>query len=45
MNPNIRNRLLIVAIMLFPIIVMALFWLFGNEPKDAAATLPVMPPR
>jgi hypothetical protein len=45
MKPVTRNRLLLLAILIFPIVVMALFWLFGNEPKDPAATLPVMPPR
>jgi flagellar basal body-associated protein FliL len=45
MKPVTRTRLLILAVMLFPVVVMALFWFFGNEPKNPAATLPVMPPR
>ena len=45
MNPVTRNRILILAIMLFPIIVMALFWFFGKDPEDPTATLPLMPPR
>jgi hypothetical protein len=45
MKPIIRNRLLLIAILLFPVVVMALFWFFGRDPEDPASTLPVMPPR
>jgi len=45
MKPVTRTRLLLLAIMIFPIVAMALFWLFGKDPEDPAATLPVMPPR
>jgi hypothetical protein len=45
MNPITRTRLLLLAILLFPVIVMALFWYFGKDPEDASSTLPVMPPR
>lgn len=45
MSPVTRNRILILAIFLFPIIVMVLFWLFGKSPDNPAATLPLMPPR
>jgi hypothetical protein len=45
MKPVTRTRLLLLAIMLFPIIVMAFFWFYGRDPEDPASTLPVMPPR
>ena len=45
MSPVTRTRLLLIAILLFPVIVMALFWFFGRDPESAASTLPVMPPR
>jgi ABC-type transport system involved in cytochrome c biogenesis permease component len=45
MTSSTRNRVLLLAILIFPVVVMVLFWLFGKEPSDAAATLPVMPPR
>jgi hypothetical protein len=40
-----RTRLLLLALFLFPLLVMALFWLFGKSPENPADTLPVMPPR
>ncbi len=40
-----RTRLLLITIFLFPIVVIVLFWFFGNEPKSFEETLPVMPPR
>jgi hypothetical protein len=40
-----RTRILLIALFLFPLLVMALFWLFGKSPEDAASTLPVMPPK
>ncbi len=45
MNPVTRNRTLIIAIFMFPVVVFVLFWLFGKSPADPTATLPVMPPR
>ena len=45
MKPITRSRLLILTIMLFPVVVIVLFWLFGKEPINPADTLPVMPPR
>ncbi|HZI32424.1 MAG TPA: hypothetical protein VFF11_08780 [Candidatus Binatia bacterium] len=45
MSPVTRTRILLLVIFLFPIVVMAFFWLFGNSPADPAKTLPVMPPR
>ena len=45
MKPITRTRLLLLTIFIFPIVVMALFWFFGKDPEDPAATLPVMPPR
>ncbi len=45
MKPVTRTRLLLLAILIFPVVVMALFWFFGKDPEDAASTLPVMPPR
>jgi hypothetical protein len=45
MSPITRTRLLLLAIVLFPVIVMALFWFFGRDPENPDATLPVMPPR
>jgi|GEM_PF-7031687 len=45
MNSVTRNRILIVAILMLPVVVFVLFWLFGKSPADPAATLPVMPPR
>ena len=45
MNPVIRTRILIVALFIFPVVVMVFFWFFGKSPADPAATLPVMPPR
>jgi O-antigen/teichoic acid export membrane protein len=45
MKPVTRTRLLLLAILIFPVVVMALFWFFGKDPESAAATLPVMPPR
>jgi hypothetical protein len=45
MNPVTRNRILILAIFLFPVVVFVLFWLFGKSPADPAAALPVTPPR
>lgn len=45
MKPITRIRLLLLTIFLLPIVVMALFYLFGKDPEDLAATLPVMPPR
>ncbi len=40
-----RNRILIIAIFIFPVVVFVLFWIFGKSPADPVATLPVMPPR
>jgi cytochrome bd-type quinol oxidase subunit 2 len=45
MSPVTRNRILIVAMFVFPIVVFILFWLYGKSPEDPATTLPVMPPR
>jgi hypothetical protein len=45
MKPTTRPRLLLLALFLFPLLVMALFWLFGKGPENPADTLPVMPPR
>ena len=45
MKPITRTRLLLLVIFLLPVVVMALFWFFGKDPEDPAATLPVMPPR
>jgi hypothetical protein len=45
MNPVTRTRILIIVLFAFPVIVFALFWLFGNSPADPAATLPMMPPK
>lgn len=45
MTPATRTRLLLLGILLFPVVVMVLFWLYGKSPEDPAATLPVMPPR
>jgi len=45
MKPITRTRILIVALFLFPLLVMAFFWLYGQSPEDPATTLPVMPPR
>ena len=45
MSPVARTRLLILTIMLFPVVVIVLFWVFGKEPANPADTLPVMPPR
>ena len=45
MNPVTRNRILILVIFMFPVVVFVLFWLFGKGPADPAATLPVVPPR
>jgi hypothetical protein len=45
MTPLARKRILLLAIFLFPIVVMALFFIFGKTPQDPASTLPVMPPR
>ena len=32
MNPTTRNRILIIAILIFPVVVFVLFWLFGKSP-------------
>lgn len=45
MSPVTRTRILLIVLFLFPLLVMAFFWLFGKSPDDPAATLPVMPPR
>jgi hypothetical protein len=45
MKPVTRTRILIVALFIFPIVVMVFFWFFGKSPADPATTLPVMPPR
>jgi hypothetical protein len=45
MTPVTRTRILLIALFLFPLLVMAFFWLYGKGPEDPAATLPVMPPR
>jgi flagellar basal body-associated protein FliL len=45
MKPVTRTRLLLLVIVLFPVVVMALFYLFGKSPQNPASTLPVMPPR
>jgi uncharacterized membrane protein YvbJ len=45
MSPLARKRILLLAIFLFPIVVIALFLIFGKSPQDPASTLPVMPPR
>jgi uncharacterized membrane protein YvbJ len=45
MNPTTRNRLLLLAILIFPLVVIALFLLFGKSPQNPAATLPLMPSR
>ena len=45
MKPITRTRILLIALFLFPLLVMAFFWLYGKSPEDPAATLPVMPPR
>lgn len=45
MKPTTRTRLLLITLFLFPVLVMALFWLFGKSPENPADTLPVMPPR
>jgi hypothetical protein len=45
MSSVTRTRILITVIFLLPLVVMALFWLFGNSPPDPAATLPMMPPK
>lgn len=44
-SPANRTRILIALIFLMPLVVMALFWLFGKSPEDPAATLPMMPLR
>ncbi len=44
MKPTTRNRLMLLTIFVFPVVVFVLFWLFGKGPPDAAATLPVTPP-
>ena len=44
MKPITRTRWLLLAILVFPVVVMALFWFFGRDPENPAATLPVMPP-
>jgi hypothetical protein len=36
---------MIVAVFVFPAVVLALFWIYGKSPVDPATTLPVMPPR
>ena len=45
MKPITHSRLLILTIMLFPVVVIVLFWLFGKQPENPADTLPLMPPR
>ena len=45
MNPVTRTRVLLVALFLFPLLVKALYWMFGKSPENPADTLPVMPPR
>lgn len=45
MSSTNRTRFLLTALFLFPLLVMAFFWLFGKSPEDPAAVLPVMPPR
>jgi hypothetical protein len=45
MSPLTRTRILLLIIFLMPIIVMALFWFFGNSPADPSSTLPLMPSR
>jgi len=45
MSSVTRTRILLIALFLFPLLVMALFWVFGKSPEDPAAALPVMPPR
>ena len=45
MNPRTRSRILIIAVFIFPVVVLVLFWIYGKGPVDPAATLPVMPPR
>lgn len=40
-----RTRILLIALFLFPLLVMALFWLFGKSPENPADAMPVMPPR
>ncbi len=45
MSPRTRSRILIVTVFVFPVVVFALFWIYGKSPVDPAATLPVMPPR
>ena len=45
MNARTRSRTLIVIVLIFPVLVLALFWVFGKSPSDPASTLPVMPPR
>lgn len=44
MKPLTRSRLLLLTILLFPAVVMALFWFFGKSPEDATKTLPLIPP-
>ena len=38
-----RTRILLVALFLFPLLVMIFFWLFGKSPENPAATLPLLP--
>lgn len=45
MSQLTKTRILLLVIFLMPVVVMALFWLFGNSPPDPADTLPLMPPR
>ena len=43
MTPTTRNRLMLLTIFVFPIMVFVLFWLYGKSPSDASATPPVLP--
>ena len=44
MKPLTRSRLLLLTVFLFPVVVIVLFWIFGKEPQNPEATLPLMPP-
>jgi hypothetical protein len=44
MTPTTRNRLMLLTIFVFPIVVFVLFWLFGKGPPEVAAPPRVLPP-
>ena len=40
MTPANRNRLMLLVIFVFPVVVFVLFWLYGKGPPEGAVTPP-----